>query len=130
MTDAERKRIDQLQESGLGYRRIAATVGLSDNTVKSYLRRKATSIPTEHLCHNCGRSVPQTPHKKAKLYCSDQCRMTWWKAHPSQMRRKAFYQITCLHCGKVFEVYGNPNRKYCCRGCYLSAREKEGDNRE
>lgn len=67
MTDVERKRIDQLEASGLGYRRIAAIVGLSDNTVKSYLRRKIASVPPNHLCRNCGQVVPQIPHKKRRL---------------------------------------------------------------
>lgn len=127
MTDAERKQIDQLNAAGLGYRRIATMIGISDNTVKSYLRRKTTLAPSAgHRCRNCGQPVPQTPHKKEKRYCSDKCRMAWWKAHTTQMQRKAFYQITCQHCGKVFEVYGNPSRKYCSRNCYLADRNQGG----
>ena len=36
MTKAEMRRIHVLQLQGLGYRRIAAELGLSVNTVKSY----------------------------------------------------------------------------------------------
>ena len=31
--------------------------------------------------------------------------------------------LTCQHCGKEFESYGNKNRKYCCRTCYIASRQ-------
>ena len=41
MTQAQKERIAGLQRSGLGYRKIAAELGMSVDTVKSYCRRHA-----------------------------------------------------------------------------------------
>ena len=41
MTDQERMKIDVLRKQGLGYKKIAANVGLSLNTVKSYCKSHA-----------------------------------------------------------------------------------------
>lgn len=128
MTEFETQQIELLQRQGIGYRRIAAITGLSENTIKSYLRRKVRPKPAlAHLCRTCGQPVPQTPHKKEKLYCSDKCRMTWWRTHQADLKKTAFYEFTCLNCGKLFQVYGNATRKYCCRECYLASRQAGGD---
>ena len=39
MTAQEKQKIASLSEKGLGYRKIAAQIGISENTVKSYLKR-------------------------------------------------------------------------------------------
>ena len=39
MTTQEKQMIASLSENGLGYRKIAAQIGISENTVKSYLKR-------------------------------------------------------------------------------------------
>ena len=39
MTTQEKLKIASLSEKGLGYRKIAAQIGISENTVKSYLKR-------------------------------------------------------------------------------------------
>ena len=39
MTAQEKQMIASLSEKGLGYRKIAAQIGISENTVKSYLKR-------------------------------------------------------------------------------------------
>ena len=39
MTTQEKQMIASLSEKGLGYRKIAAQIGISENTVKSYLKR-------------------------------------------------------------------------------------------
>ena len=35
----------------------------------------------------------------------------------------AHYNLTCEYCGKEFESYGNKNRKYCSRACYVASRQ-------
>ncbi len=55
-------------------------------------------------------------------FCSDKCRMAWWKAHPDQLNRKAIYHMVCAHCGQPFDSYGNSHRKYCSRACYDAVR--------
>lgn len=80
------------------------------------------------LCRNCLAPLEQTPHKRKRMFCSDACRMAWWNAHPESVQRKAYYTLTCRHCGKQFESYGNSHRVFCSRDCYLKFRRKETDH--
>lgn len=122
MTKDDTKRITELQNKGMGYKRISALTGFPVNTVKSYCRRHP--VGKYKICQQCGTPVKQTPHKRAKVFCSDACRMAWWKAHPEQIQRKV-YHLTCAWCGKPFDSIGNGKRQYCSRACYADARRKE-----
>lgn len=129
MTADEIEKITHLQQDGYGYKRIAALTGLSVNTVKSYCRRhpfsETTDAEQDRLCRFCGNKLVQTPHKRKRCFCSDACRMSWWKAHPDKINRKAVYSLTCTYCGQTFESYGNANRKFCSRRCFGLSRRKE-----
>lgn len=105
-----------------GYRpaKIAATLGLPASTVRSHIARHP-DIPGTRACQNCGKLLMQPKGRREKKFCSDACRMAWWNTHQENVRRKAYYNLLCQHCGKEFGSYGNQNRKYCCRGCYLAA---------
>ena len=129
MTPEEKKIIDNLRAQGLGYRKIAGQIGVSENTVKSYLRTvtKKAAEPVErntdgHKCLYCGNPIAQHPGRKLKKFCSDACRNKWWKEHQDLVRRGANYNFTCPVCGKEFTAYGNENRKYCCHACYIKDR--------
>lgn len=125
MTDYERSRIIALQNEGFGYKRIAKELELSVNTVKTFCRRRiAAQTDGRKRCLQCGTIVEQTPHRKEKKYCSDACRMAWWKAHPEKIQRKNSHAYICPECGISF-VSKNPGRVYCSRGCYAQARRKE-----
>lgn len=128
MTDLERSLINKYRMDGLNQKQISELTGIAQNTIKSYCRRNplAPNAVADHkgLCRHCGKPLIQTPHKKAKRYCSDRCRMAWWKENNAKLNKKAFYRIACQQCGDVFESYGNPNRKYCSRACYALARKK------
>ena len=128
MTNAERSRIVELQQTGYGYKKIATITGLPQNTVKSYCSRHPVQVnltEQDGLCRNCKKPLEQTPHKRKKKFCSDVCRMTWWNNHPELVQRKAYYTVTCAHCGKQFESYGNAHRWFCSRACYAEFRRKE-----
>lgn len=119
--------IDSLRREGLGYKRIAAIMGLSQDTVKSYCKRHSlTEVGSEVRCKQCNALVEQTPHRKKKQFCSDKCRMAWWNAHPEMIKRKTAHTLVCLYCCKPFMSYGNTERKYCSRSCYASIRSKGG----
>lgn len=123
MTQAEKERIADLQLSGFGYRKIAAELGMSVDTIKSFCRRR----PLPHhgaVCAQCGKPLVQIPHKKKKRFCCDQCRMTWWKAHPDQIVRKKVYAHTCLNCRDVFHSH-RANSQYCSRKCFSESRRSE-----
>ena len=132
MTYTERSRIVVLQHQGYGYKKISAITGLPLNTVKSFCARHPVQIKElpgpNALCRNCLAPIEQTPHKRKRLFCSDACRMAWWNAHPERVQRKAYYTLTCRHCGKQFESYGNAHRVFCSRDCYLLFRRKETDH--
>ncbi len=127
MTKIEQEKVLQLRRDGLGYKEISLETGISINTVKSYCRRHpalAEETDSGDVCRQCGAKLKHTPHRRKKTFCSDACRMAWWNAHPELVQRKAFYRLTCVHCGVEFVSYGNAKRKYCSRACYSKARMK------
>lgn len=138
MTDTQREQILSLRAEGLGYVRIAKEMGLSENTVKSFCRRSAKAEAAEKpvmavqgdtdkcFCKQCGIEVKQTSGRKVKKFCSDQCRMKWWNAHPEQINRQTMHYYKCPCCGREFAVYGNTHRKYCSHECYINARFNGG----
>lgn len=121
MTQDEIIKVSSLQNEGYGYKRISALMGLPVNTVKSYCRRHHAG--DYGTCLQCGGFVRQTPHKRTKKFCSDACRMAWWKEHPEKVRRKV-YHLACAWCGRSFDSVGDGGRQYCSRTCYADARRK------
>lgn len=141
MTDAQKISIEEMRKNGLGYGRIAQTLGISLNTVKSFCRRNGINGNTSSetavaltgettYCENCGREIQQIAKRKKKRFCSDKCRNAWWNSHLDQVKRKAVYDFRCLHCGKEFHIYGDKRRKYCSHDCYIADRFKGGGGDE
>jgi len=129
MTNAQKERIIQRHASGERYTQIAAALGLSENTVKSFGRRNAlgTMSTDGHInigaapCAQCGKLMRES-NQKTRRFCSDRCRLSWWKIHPESLNRKAVYHFACTQCGSPFDSYGNNRRKYCSRACYAKAK--------
>ena len=130
MNGLQKERIALLRAEGKSYTKIADTLGLSINTVKSYCRRNNlggnATIMSDSVdgtfCCQCGVPLNQTIGKKQKRFCSDKCRMAWWKAHPEAVNRRAVYHFVCPICGTEFESYGNARRRYCSRACFGQSR--------
>ena len=137
MTPEQKELIMRLRAKGLSYGKIAETVGLSANTVKSFCRRNPTGkIPAKAAtavrpdrCPQCNSLLVQTSGHRQKRFCSDVCRRLWWAAHPEQMNRNALHPMTCLFCGKSFLQYGTRPRKFCSRTCYIEHRYREHSER-
>jgi predicted transcriptional regulator len=118
--------IQQLRTEGQSYTKIADLLGISKNTIKSYCRRNnlgGVALPVSEavntrFCRQCGEPLKQTAGKKKKKYCSDQCRMAWWNAHPEAVAHKSVRKFICKTCGRDFEGYGKHERKFCSRTCY------------
>lgn len=130
MTDYEKNMIMTLQGKGYGYKRIAKELGLAVNGVKTFCRRHPVSAAPQKVqavtrCLYCGMEVQQTPKRKVKKFCSDRCRMAWWKDHPDKVCHKKKHHFTCAWCGSAF-TSRNPGRIYCSRACYAQARRKGG----
>ena len=132
MTNEQKARITTLRHDGIGYATIAAMLGISKETVKSFCRRNAltgntaSSPPPEGMCRNCGAEIVQNPKARKKVFCSRDCRCAWWKVHPQPSVQNTAYQHTCTHCGKLFTAYGTAPRKYCSHACYIADRFKGG----
>lgn len=134
VTQQQKEQISTLRASGISFGKIATTLGISVNTVKSYCKRNPiTAAPapapvqskcTAH-CPRCNAVLEQSPGHRQKRFCSAKCRTAWWKAHLEQMERKKLFQIECRHCGTVFLQYGSRPRKFCSRGCYLAHRHAQ-----
>ena len=124
MTSQEKSKIIELNNQGLGYSKIAATLNLPINTVKSYIQRQRNK--QNGACLQCGTRFKITPGVKPRRFCSDACRMQWWNSHRLDGNKKAFYTATCACCGKEFIAYSTSKRKYCSRGCFANARRKQG----
>lgn len=133
MTDIQKGLIDKLRSQGYGYGRIAAELSMSKNTVKSYCQRNkiAEYAPCSALCKQCGAPIRSRKRYRPREFCSDKCRVTWWRNHNSRTYEKSVYRLICRHCGTAFESIGNRKRKYCSHGCYISDRfGKEGCSNE
>ena len=122
MTKQEIETLNLMRSHDKSAANIAIALGLSVNTVRSYIRRHPPKDAVQVGCRRCGKPVMQVKGRKAKYFCSDRCRNAWWNAHPEKVQRKAYYRLTCQFCGKEFVSYGNKNRKYCSRLCYADAR--------
>lgn len=129
MTAFQKSEITRLRKGGVGYMKIAQTLGISENTVKSFCRRNnlagnmsvsAGNAANSH-CQHCGKRLGAST-QSARRFCSDRCRSQWWHTHPEALNRKAVYQFTCAHCGAPFGAYGNSTRRYCSRACYGASR--------
>ena len=79
MTSQEKSKIIELNNQGLGYSKIAATLNLPINTVKSYIQRQRNK--KNGACLQCGAKFKIMPGVKPRKFCSDVCRMQWWNSH-------------------------------------------------
>ena len=114
--------INNMRLEGHSPSEIAAKLGLSPSTVRSHIHRHR-HVRDGQSCKHCGKPLVQTKGHRAKKFCSDSCRMAWWNSHKEEVNKQAFYKLTCQQCGKEFDSYGNSNRKYCCRACYIASRQ-------
>lgn len=135
MTPYHKEHIQRLRNEGKGYKGIAALLGLSENTVKSFCKRNSfANVPSytsdngfvhigdSSFCKNCGKPIKTRQGVKPRKFCCDNCRLYWWNKHSDQVTQKAIYHMVCAGCGNPFDSYGNKNRKYCTHSCYIKAR--------
>lgn len=128
MTTEEKRKITELRKVGISYSKIADSLNLSRDTVKTFCRRnglcQTTSAPlcAMDLCKECGSPILQKEKMKKRLFCCDDCRRSWYRKHPENINRKRTVLIKCVACGKEFSAYPKAKRKYCSHACYISAR--------
>ena len=133
MTGIQKQNAQVMRSQGASPSQIADALGLSVNTVKSYLRRcrlSSTSKETgneadKEKCKHCGKRLAQNPKLKSRKFCSDACCDRWWNAHRVAKSQKAV-PTTCACCGTLFMSYPFQKRKYCSRDCYFASRFGKG----
>ena len=129
MTLEEKIKIQKMRLDKKSYSKISQVLKLSENTIKSFCRRNNLQSYEEmeilENCKNCGQALINTEKRKPKKFCSDECRLSWWKNNKDQIKRKALYIIKCVNCGLKFESYGNSKRKFCSHKCYINSRFKK-----
>lgn len=143
MNEEQKTQIIILRKQGHSYGQIANELNISINTIKSFCRRnhltdtKLKEDPGEGRerlvekkqydnCKHCGKKLEKNYKGKARKFCSDKCRRSWWRENKDKHNKKAFYTLTCKGCGIQFESYGNKNRKFCNHECYIKNRFKGG----
>ena len=120
MTDRQKHEAETLRCRGRSHADIAGELGLSVNTVKSYLRRNQGSAGD--LCRNCGRPITQNPRAREKTFCSNHCRQQWWNSNRDQINHRDSRAVECACCGREFQANGKRQRKYCSSACCAADR--------
>lgn len=131
VTAYQERRIRELRQRGIGYRTIAAELGIGRDTVRNFCTSHdlngvaaARLFTPANVCPCCGGEILQPHRGRRRRFCSDACCRKWWAAHPDAIRRspEAQRRLECAYCGKAFTVYGNAPRRYCCHNCYIRDR--------
>lgn len=145
MNELQKEQIRNLRSDGYGYKKIAAVLGLSENTVKSFCRRnglavgqaqeslpeaEASLIASKEVCRECGKQIYNTSGHRQRKFCSAECRKAYWRKNQALIDRKSSVEITCPVCGRHFTDYARNNRKYCSHSCYIAGRYKGGDGND
>lgn len=92
MTERKIEAIQTLRKQNYSYASIARAIGMNPNTVKSICRRSGILTPdiprktkTEkqmlQVCKQCGCPISNEWHRVQKSFCSDKCRLIYWKSH-------------------------------------------------
>ena len=137
MTEEQKLQIRLLRGQGIGYKQIGDVIGVTRDCVRSYCRNHGLAghtpavkmnikerIASGDACEFCGE-ILKNPHTgRRRRFCSDECRMNYWKGHRAELKKnpKAIYTMECPYCHKTFESYGNKTRKYCCHEYYIMDR--------
>ncbi len=138
MTKSRETMIAQMRNAGKGYGEIADYLGLRKSTVKSWCTRhgfsgtrviqkkkeKAEKPAREVFCRRCGKPVIPNDLGRPRIFCSSECRITYWKENTFLIKRsqESFRAYKCANCGRQFKVYGTARRKYCSHECYINLR--------
>jgi len=71
-----KNQITQMNEQGIGYKKIASELNISIGSVRNALREKYEGS----TCKFCGKKLTFVEGKKRKVYCNDSCRYDYWNS--------------------------------------------------
>ena len=129
MTELQKKQIMGMRKGKATYATISETLGIPVSTIKTFCRRNGMvneSFKGKPCCKNCGAELTNTPKARPRLFCSDQCKQTWWNKHRYERSSVKITPHTCPTCGKLFSDYTGANRKYCSQQCYRERSVRDG----
>ena len=108
MTKYQIEVLNTMRGRGKSAMDIALALHISVNTIRSYMRRHPPEDVLQVECLWCGKPIVQVKGRKAKRFCSDKCRNTWWL-------------LPCLlcRCKKLSSCTGS------CRQCWSTAAVRE-----
>ena len=116
MTETEKKKITTLRQEGLGYKKISLILGISRDSVRSFVKRNPVDVikNSKSECRQCGRRILSAIGRKQRLFCSDECRSRWWNSHRELIAYG--YKSVCEYCGRTFAA--DRKSKFCSQECY------------
>ncbi len=106
---------------GLTRKEISKLLDTPEATIRTWFFRFPDN---ETTCLLCGAEIALTPGKKKRIFCSDKCRIIWWRKHPELMQLK-MVEKECAHCQETFLSYASSKRRFCSRNCYYKSKHKE-----
>lgn len=121
----KKEEVINLRKQGLSFGEIARELGISRSSASSIYQRAKESEKCK--CKWCGITIKQTVGHRPRLYCSNNCRMNWWKANANH---KINNTAICLNCGKKFIYHESRLRKYCSITCAYNHRKTEVSDNE
>lgn len=132
MTEEQKKQIRRFRDAGMGYKRISAALDIPVGTIKSFCRRNEAEPPeiTGHdaaeqsegtggkpVCPRCGKPVVCIPGRKKRVFCSEACRVAYWRTQARPDGERAL----CTGCGQPLQGHDR-RRKFCSHACYIHSR--------
>lgn len=124
MTNETKTLIISLRESGKSYGEIVLITGVCESTVKTICLRYKKQNKDKNKCKYCSKELKFIKGKKKKIFCSDNCRMLYWKENRKLIKRKPCFDLECPICHCHFMAYKSQCSKYCSWECYLTSRKK------
>ena len=83
--------------------------------------RRAAKGRLSQVCPNCGKEFQPEWKTGSRKYCSDACRIEWWREYHKANPPEAEPAKECLICGGQLKGAGGT---YCSRFCYLLAMDQ------
>lgn len=130
MTKGEKEGIISMRKSNLSYAEISEKTGFSVSAIKTFCHRQGLTATTHKPgvnCKNCGKLITKKSKQRPRLFCSDQCKQTWWNKHRKERNSSSIVPHVCATCGKTFNDYSGANRKYCSQACFRERNKHDGE---
>ncbi len=64
------------------------------------------------FCKACGDRIIHKQNRNNKIFCSDNCRVTWWNANLDKVKRRAYYDKVCFYCRRRLLFTEGPVRSF------------------